>query len=396
MCTVHWPLVVFTAALYPTMSATAQMRLLIFAVTIAVATVSFFLVEQPGRRVGVKARAPSRGRWRGRNLATAMCGACLLAAAFVGLLSTVDRERLTVSPAAAAAISPAAERPAPVGMTIAGKPPRNGAYATTVQAWQRVIRKGLTLRELPTSLRPLSHHLWREYFPRCLQGARGALPDECVVGNPAAGHVAVLDGDSHATMLRNAVWRSFDPKRWSFHVFAWFGCGWAGTSESNGGSAAECRRHQDEALRRIRTLHPDVLVLSEHRVVTPLRSRADIAASLGALTRAAPQTIVLGHTPLPRPWRTCLVGYDISQCFASLDATFRSDTRVERELASRAGTTFVDTSAWVCTRAGAASVCPPVIGGAPVFSDDTHIDGEFQLKLIPIVRALLQSAGVRL
>ena len=54
--------------------------------------------------------------------------------------------------------------------------------------------------------------------------------DECVVGNPAAAHVAVLNGDSHAEMLRNAVWRAFDPKAWSIHIFARSGCGWAGAA----------------------------------------------------------------------------------------------------------------------------------------------------------------------
>ena len=91
----HWPLVVFAAALYPTTSETAQMRLLILLITLAVATVSFYLVERPGRRIGVRTRSGRvpgrRHRWDGRNFATAACGACVLVAAFVGLLSVIDR-----------------------------------------------------------------------------------------------------------------------------------------------------------------------------------------------------------------------------------------------------------------------------------------------------------------
>jgi hypothetical protein len=211
----HWPLIVFAAALYPTMSETAQMRLLILLIAIAVATLSFYLVEQPGRRIGATANSTGPAR-----------------------------------------------------------------------------------------------------------------------------------------------------KRWA------------------------------EALRRIRTLRPDVLLLSEHLVVAPFRSRADIAASLAVSRRAAAKTIVLGHTPLPQPWSSCLVGADISRCFTALDATFRSDRSMEQQLAARAGATFVDTSAWLCVRAGAQTVCPPVIAGVPAFKDDTHISAEYQLKLIPIVRALLLSSGV--
>ena len=81
--------------------------------------------------------------------------------------------------------------------------------------------------------------------------------------------------------------------------------------------AKTCARLQAEALRRIRRLRPDVLLLSEHLVVAPFRSRADIASSLAAFTRAAAKTIVLGHTPLPQPWSSCLVGVDITRCFAT-------------------------------------------------------------------------------
>jgi hypothetical protein len=39
-------------------------------------------------------------------------------------------------------------------------------------------------------------------------------------------------------------------------------------------------------------------------------------------------------------------------------------------------------------------VCPPVIDGVPAFKDLTHVGPEYRFKLIPVVRALLVSAGV--
>jgi peptidoglycan/LPS O-acetylase OafA/YrhL len=384
----HWPLIVFAAALYPRLSQTAQLRVLILLVAIAVATLSFYLVEQPGRRIG--ASVPARKPWRGGSLTTAALGSCMLVAAFVGLLSAVDREGSTLAPIRARAIVQPAAEASPV-VSTAGSDTR---YTQTVRAWQRVILAGLRLRELPKSLQPLGPHLTAAFPPPCIRGVRGISSAECVVGNPAADHVAVLNGDSHAEMLRNAVWRAFNPKRWSIHIFARDGCGWAGSLERGPLSPATCARLQAEALRRIRTLRPDVLLLSEHLVVAPFRSRADIAASLAAFKRAAGKTIVLGHTPLPQPWSSCLFGTDITRCFTALDATFRSDRSVEQHLAARAGATFTDTSAWLCVRAGAQTVCPPVIAGVPAFKDDTHISAEYQLKLIPIVRALLLSSGV--
>jgi peptidoglycan/LPS O-acetylase OafA/YrhL len=392
----HWPLVVFAAALYPRLSKTVQMRLLILLVTVAVAALSFYLVEQPGRRIGARDRSTglARVRWRGSNLATATVGACLLMAAFVGLLSAIGREGSTLVPIDAAAIVQPESQSSLVVMTLGRKLTSETLYVRTVRRWQRVIRAGLRLRDLPMSLQPLAPHLSAAFPPPCIRGLPGVSGAECVVGNPAATHVAVLNGDSHAEMLRNAVWRAFNPKTWSIHIFARDGCGWAGSLERGPLSAATCERLQAQALRRIRRLRPDVLLLSEHMVVTPYRSRANIESSLAAYTHAAAKTIVIGHTPLPQPWSSCLVGVDITRCFTALDATFRSDRSVEQQLAVRAGATFVDTSAWLCVRAGAQTVCPPVIAGVPAFKDDTHISAEYQLKLIPIVRALLLSSGV--
>jgi SGNH domain (fused to AT3 domains) len=315
-------------------------------------------------------------------------------AAFAGLLSAIGREGSTLAPIEVEAIYQPGTESSLLVMTLGRKLPSETLYMRTVRGWQRVIRAGLRLRELPRSLRPLAPHLSAAFPPPCIRGLPGVSSAECVVGNPAATHVAVLNGDSHAEMLRNAVWRAFNPRTWSIHIFARDGCGWAGSLERGPLSAPACARLQGEALRRIRKLRPDVLLLSEHLVVTPYRSRADIASSLAVFRRAAAKTIVIGHTPLPQPWRSCLVGVDITRCFTALDATFGHDRSVEQQLAVRAGATFVDTSAWLCVRAGAETVCPPVIAGVPAFKDDTHISAEYQLKLVPIVRALLLSSGV--
>jgi len=379
----HWPLIVFAASLYPTMSENLEVRLFIFLSTLIVATLSYYLIERPGRRIGAGHGARVR-----RNLATAMVGACALVAAFLGL-SALDRELPVVEPAAAAIALPA-HQSTPIVMTL----PRAKTYAQTVRAWQDVVRAGLSVRRLPPSLRPLSPHLSMGSPPPCIQGLAGVSASECVVGNPHAANVAVLDGDSHAEMFRNAVWRAFDPKAWSIHIFARDACGWAGSAENAAISTGDCARLQAESVRRIHALHPDVLLLSEHLVVTSLRSSADIASSLHTLTRSAAKTIVLGHTPLPHSWSTCLAGDDVTRCFAVLDAAFLADRATEQRLAKRAGAMFVDTSAWLCVRAGEQTVCPPVIDGVPAYKDTTHVGPEYQFKLIPIVRALLRSAGV--
>jgi hypothetical protein len=75
-----------------------------------------------------------------------------------------------------------------------------------------------------------------------------------------------------------------------------------------------------------------------------------------------------------------------------LPASYSSDSRLERALATRAGATFVDTSTWFCVRAGARTLCPAVIDGAPVWRDGTHVTSDLEPKLIPVMEAILRPA----
>lgn len=316
----------------------------------------------------------------------------LLAALCVVALSS---EWSPAAPGSAPAAAGRSDR-STILMTVAGAPPADARYVQRVRVWQRQVRAGIALRLLPIELRPLQPHLDHYVPPPCERGLAGVSRNECVVGSPSAKHVAVLTGDSHAGMFQNAVARALARGSWSLHVFQRAGCGWAGASAPNPNvSAADCRFYQAEALGRVRSLRPDVLLLSENRVVTPFRSQSDISSSLSSYAGLAKQTIVLGHTPRPVPFARCLVGSgDISRCTAPLDVLFRPYMRLEQRLATRYRMTFVDTSPWFCARSGGRLLCPPVIAGAPVFKDGDHVAAEFEPKLVPVIRAMLQSAGV--
>ncbi len=49
----HWPLIVFAAALYPTASGEVSTRCVILVLTLALSTLSFYLVERPGQRISL-------------------------------------------------------------------------------------------------------------------------------------------------------------------------------------------------------------------------------------------------------------------------------------------------------------------------------------------------------
>ncbi len=136
-------------------------------------------------------------------------------------------------------------------------------------------------------------------------------------------------------------------------------------------------------------------MLSESDVIKPYRTKAQISASLSLFTKLAKRVVVLGHTPGIYPFAYCLSGStDISRCIRLLTRSYQRATVYEKVLATRAGAEFVDTSEWFCVRVGGGrTACPAVIGNVPVFRDGAHVTSAMELKLIPLIRAVLKSTG---
>ncbi|HEU5064606.1 MAG TPA: acyltransferase family protein [Gaiellaceae bacterium] len=401
----HWPLIVFAAALYPAASKEISTRFVIFVLTIVLSILSFYLVEQPGRRVSL-ARKDARSReqvniadktaWLAKRMGSVAFGTCVLVALFVGVLSVLPvQSRATEAAAARLAVQDSGTGGTEPSALAATTSARNEArYPEVLGAWQRKVRAGLAIRTLPKSLQPLQPHLVRYVQPYCRKLA-GIVAGECVVGGRRARQVAVLTGDSHAGMFQVAVSRALGRRLWRLHVFQRGHCGWAGSvGPGLPVSPSECRVYQSQAASRIRALHPGVLVLNETDVITPYRSKTDISASLASFSKLARRVIVLGHTPTTPPFDLCLVGSaDISRCVGVLSGSYRADTLREKTLATRAGAIFVDTSAWFCVRLGSRTLCPPVIDNAPVWRDGSHVTSDLEPKLIPLIRAILGSAA---
>jgi peptidoglycan/LPS O-acetylase OafA/YrhL len=387
----HWPLIIFAAALYPTASNDVTTRCVILALTLALSTLSFYLVEQPGQRISL-ARNDARPP-KAKRLRSVVFGTAVLVVLFVGALSVMPVERggAEVRVAADWLVEPAVGATAPAETASARS---NTGYPEVLRAWQRKVRAGLAIRTLPSSLQPLQPHLGRYVEPSCNRNVAGTVAGECVVGGRRATHVAVLTGDSHAGMFQVALSRALGRGSWRLHVFQRGGCGWAGSVPPGRPiTPSECRAYQAQAVSRIRALRPDVLVLSESDVFKPYRTRRQISASLAVFSRLARRVVVLGHTPGIPPFAYCLSGSsDISRCVGLLSGSYRRSTLYERILATRAGAEFVDTSEWFCVRVGGGrNACPPVIDNAPVFRDGAHVTSGMEAKLIPLFRAILKS-----
>jgi peptidoglycan/LPS O-acetylase OafA/YrhL len=388
----HWPLIVFAAALYPTASNEISTRCVIFVLTLALSTLSFYLIERPGQRISLvrkDARLP-----KAKRLGSVAFGTGVLVVLFVGALSVmpVQRGGAEVRVAADWLVEPAYGATARAEtVSVRGK----ARYPEVLRAWQRKVRAGLAIRTLPNSLQPLQPHLVRAE-PHCSQNVAGIVAGECVVGPPRARYVAVLTGDSHAEMFQVALSHALGRSSWRLHVFGRGGCGWAGSVPPGRPiSPSECRTYQAQTVSRIRALRPDVLVLSESDVIKPYRTKSQISASLSLFSKLAKRVVVLGHTPGIYPFAYCLSGSaDISRCGRLLSGSYRRAALYEKILATRAGAEFVDTSAWFCVPVGGGrTACPSVIDNAPVFRDGAHVTSGMETKLIPLIRAVLKSAG---
>ena len=354
-------------------------------------------------------RPRARAGWLAKSHGSVALGSAVLVTLFVGALSvlTIGKETTQLPAAYLPQVAASAERAAPAVGPVSGtlgsqrgskktSEPIATAYSEALRAWQQEIRAGLSVRTLPASLQPLHPHLVRYVEPWCNRKLDGIVAGECVIGNPRAEHVAVLTGDSHAGMFQVALARALNRTTWRLHIFQRGHCGWAGSVGPNFPvSPGDCRVYQAEALSRIRALHPDLVVLSEEDVITPYRTESDISSSLASFSKLARRVVVFGHTPSNPSLDSCLSGSaDISGCVGTVSDAYRLDARFEQHLATRSGARFVDTSTWFCVRIGSGSVCPPVIGSAPVWRDGTHVTSDLEPKLIPLVRALLESEGI--
>jgi peptidoglycan/LPS O-acetylase OafA/YrhL len=390
----HWPLIVFAAALAPEAADEVPTRILLLTLTLALGTLSFHLVEQPGRRLFTW--PAKRGAGPAAPPTTVLVGAGAIVSLFVGALAAIP----LAAPGARLPAVVSTEAPPPrsaAGLTAAA-PRLEPGYAAALAAWQRKVRAGVALTAVPANLRPLSPHLERYVEPYCNPRLPGIVRGECVVGRIGARHVAVLTGDSHAGMFQVALSHALGRRNWRLHVFQRGHCGWAGSVGPRlPMSPGECRTAQAAASTRIRALRPSLLVLSHAGFVTPYRSARDLAASLASFSRLAARVLVLGHTPAVPSFEACLVGSaDLSRCAGVLAADYRADTHRERALATRAGALFIDTSTWFCVPIGQRTICPPIVDGAPVWRDGTHITSDLEPKLIPVMKAFLDAEGLRI
>lgn len=378
----HWPVIIITETVM--VKGSWQQISTALVVSLVIATVSFYAIEQPIRETTFlsKVKPPKTPRVlsarakRGYSIA-------LAAVAFLGLVGAMVPEK--ASSAEAQPIWPSTGATA----TTATTAPAGGDAAD--------LSKQIETAVLATSWPNLNPSLDK------LSRSRAAEWDDC--GNVDAGQeggcrygsgkkTAVVLGDSIAISWLPTVRAGLQDKGWTVQGLTFGECPAAQidvvSSSRDEGFTERCRQHQKFALTRAKELKPDLIVISTtngvlDRVVGAQGDAAATAyqtaevAALKSLVSKTTKVVVLAPPPNRQDLVACATRFSVpADCLSDVTSSWQALKTADTEAAKQAGAEYIDTQVWTCTTA---NQCPGFIGTTPVMADGVHLTNSMARKL---------------
>lgn len=349
----HWPVIVFAVILKPELTVADRVGCLLL--TVALSVITYHLVEDPVRRNGWLA-AGSR-----RSLG------------FAALLTVT-------------------------GVTV--------AYASTNLASDNVDEQQLQIQRSAEEKSAA-----RAANASCVSVLDIDEPVACDLAAPSSATTIVLFGDSHADHWSSPLATIAREKGWRLVAFLKGACPvsrvtvWSATLKRK---FDECDRWRETAMRKIVSLDPALVVISQfsHQYVDsrimdeayrPIGLDAwidGVKSSVGTLQDAGLEVVLLRDVPLHK--------IDVSRCVqralwqergTSICDTPRPEALDERlfeaetKAASEMDMTYVDTSSMFCDD----STCQSVIDGMLTYRDRQHIAVSYAQSLAPSLERLIFS-----
>ena len=330
----HWPALVFAAALVPGLSLPA--RLACAAGSLALAELTFRVVENPVRRSPALLASTAKTLWLGAALTLAGVGAASL--------WQLRAARAARAPAQAALLA-----------------------ATTDRG--------------------------RIYDRPCVSGLSHAGVLECAFGDTASAREVVLVGDSHAAQWVAALEPVAAARGWRLVTFIKSGCPAVDVAVFNPRlrrEEPECGRWRAEVVRRIAARRPAAVLVANwdayvrggahstgYTTLTPEAWGRGLERTLRTLRGRGGAVVVLRDSPFP--------GFDVPVCLSRGGrCDFRRDSalnpallRAEAEAVRRAGAGLVDLGDRFCT----GERCSARADGVVRFYDESHITATFAARL---------------
>lgn len=271
--------------------------------------------------------------------------------------------------------------------------------------WQLKIRQGAALKALPATLvTPLNmldnRDVWRSHGFDCIT-MREDQSDSCAKGssstnqNPSAPKVVILGG-SYAEALTPAIFVAFNPKKYNIRGFAMDQCAVADVNSLfSGKDYSECQAHRAWSFEQVAKLRPDYVVISANGRNQFKEPRSQfgpsLLRSLNRLSKSGAKLILVSTKPPTGKLSSCLKGKSEFGPECSRPTSNGKQLReVEREATTSAGGTFIDSTAWTCTK----TVCPPIINNMIVTWEGSHLTPWFSKAIGTLLKDELQNRRV--
>ncbi|GIH19271.1 acyltransferase family protein [Rugosimonospora africana] len=229
-------------------------------------------------------------------------------------------------------------------------------------------------------------------------------------GDKDSSTTLVLFGDSHTEQWFDAVDAVAKQQHWRLVVLTKSGCTPADalTTKLNTQRAfTECASWRDDAMRVITSLKPAMVLMSTRTYGLPPvdRDNHTIAGDSDQLwttalmdtatriQRLGARLAIMQDTPDPGRGNVpeCVAQYtkDVQTCSLPLSTALYAGRRAATEAAARtASIPLIDPVPWFCTD----TVCPPIIGNALVYRDNSHVAASYIRLLTPLLSSRLIAA----
>jgi peptidoglycan/LPS O-acetylase OafA/YrhL len=374
----HWPILVIAADAAGRSTLPFSRNIVWLLVGLGVAACSYYLVEAPIRRA-------SLGRSR-RSASWAPIGlGVLLIVVSLGVATSELHFNTSQSPST----FDARQLPAP---------------ASSESEVLRAVKAATNITAVPDNLTPPLADVSSDFGGlegSCFPLASVTTVPSCTFGDPHGTHTMVLYGDSHADMWFYAMNQIATENHWKLVLLS---KGWCpanmlpygtppNTNEPNG-IYVQCAQWHQFALRRIRQLQPDLVVVTQEPFSKPgggdytaAQWEQGMVKTLQQIAVPTRRILVLGNIPsfsISPP--VCLLGHttDVQACSSPLPQYLIQTNAAELKAAKRVGARYVSVIPWFCS-----TTCTTVIGRYEVYYDDYHTTLAYSAYLTRVLAAVL-------
>ena len=235
----------------------------------------------------------------------------------------------------------------------------------------------------------------------CGLSLAGSKPPACVYGDPGGAITVALVGDSHAAHWFPAIDLLARQRGWRLVPLTKFSCVFVDMriwSPRLKREYTECEAWRERVVDRLVALRPDLVIVASAQELPVVADSDDDpelqGAAVARLIRRIPGAVaIIADTPRSdHDVPACLARHPeaIERCTTTRSAAFGPRYRIREAKAARlSGATLVDLSAVTCPT----DPCPPVIGSMLVYRDHHHLTAAFVRSLVDELGAALPVVG---